>query len=65
MTSLLVLLSALCLALAGVVEVWCLLTGRPTISRRIQGWVHANVQLSLLLAAIAGWLLAHFSGVPQ
>jgi hypothetical protein len=64
MSLLLVLVSLAYLGFLAAVELWADFTGNPTISRRIQGWVRANVQLALFCAALAGWLLAHFSGIP-
>jgi hypothetical protein len=51
------------LFLAGV-EAWTIFSGSPTISLRIQEWVKRNYQIAIALGAIAGWLIAHFSGMP-
>jgi hypothetical protein len=62
------LLSAPVLALVAIwasVEVFCLLTGRRTISRRIQRAVARNPQIACLVAAVSGWLLAHFTSPSE
>jgi hypothetical protein len=46
------------------VEAWCVIREEPTISRRLQDAIKDNYQIALGLAAVAGWLLAHFSGSP-
>jgi hypothetical protein len=45
-----------------VMEVAAWLTGDATISARLQEWTRDNTQLAIGLAAVAGWLIAHFSG---
>ncbi len=51
-----------------LVEAYYLRTGQHTISRRVQVWGRENFQIWTalvgLLAALAGWLLAHFSSPP-
>ena len=46
------------------IEMYCLWTGQPTISKRAQWWTHRNVQITALLILALGWLVAHFTGVP-
>lgn len=48
----------------GIIEAYCLLTGEPTISARVQRWTHRNVQITALVLLALGWLVAHFTGVP-
>lgn len=61
------ILAAIGLAFVGalaVIEAVCVLTGQATISRRIQEWARRNVQIAVFLGVVAGWLIAHFSGIP-
>lgn len=50
------------------VEAYYVRNGQATISKRVQTWGRENFQIWTglvgLLAAIAGWLLAHFSATP-
>jgi hypothetical protein len=61
---LLVVVSLAYLGSLAAIEAWCVLSDRPTISRRIQAWVQANYQIAIALASVAGWLICHFSGTP-
>jgi hypothetical protein len=59
------LISAPALTLVAIwvtVEAYCVVTNRPTISRRIQRAALRNPQIACFAAAVAGWLLAHFTG---
>ena len=56
--------SVLALAAYGLIEWACVAQSKPTISRRIQGFVRSNPQIACLLACVVGWLLAHFTGTP-
>jgi hypothetical protein len=64
MTVILAAVSAAYLLFLVAVEAWCVIREEPTISRRVQGWVKDNYQIAVALAAVAGWLLAHFCGLP-
>jgi hypothetical protein len=44
-----------------LLEGFCVLTGQPTISDRLQEWAAANVQLLALVSFLVGWLVAHFT----
>jgi hypothetical protein len=64
MSAILAVVSLLYLGLLAVAELVCVLTSRPTISDRLQGWVRGNVQLAVAVAVLVGWLVAHFTGMP-
>jgi hypothetical protein len=61
---LLVAVSLAYLAFLTAIETWCAFTDHPTISRRIQDFVHSNYQIAGAFLVLAGWLIAHFTGYP-
>jgi hypothetical protein len=63
-STLLLLVSVGYLGFLTLVELWVAFSHEPTISERVQGWVKANYQLAIAFAAVAGWLICHFSSPP-
>lgn len=61
MSVLLVVVSLSYVGFLAVVELVCALTARPTISLRVQTWVHGNYQLAAIFLVLAGFLVAHFT----
>jgi hypothetical protein len=60
----LVILGAIFAACLSVIEAYCIWTGQPTISHRLQEWARRNVQIAVFLGVVVGWLVAHFTGMP-
>jgi hypothetical protein len=63
-STLLVLVSLAYVAFLAVVELWVAARNEPTLSLRLQLWVHANYQVAGVLIFLAGFLLAHFTEQP-
>ena len=46
------------------VEAWCVATGRPTISERIQRLGRSAPLVAVIVCTLVGMLLVHFFGQP-